>query len=132
VTGLINNSPTVLGLQVGVDTTAAGFTETPCYFAWLQWPQVATSHLPYGFYFALGFQYVEASTIHKFRFRVLPPPQLLWILEESAKRLSTLGASEASLDEDVILSIARGQRLSVCWLGIQHEPDPSASHGEGT
>jgi hypothetical protein len=127
-----NDSPAVIGLQVGIDTTAAGFTETPCYFAWLQWPQVATSHLPYGFYFALGFQYVEESTIDKFRFRLLPPPQLLGIVEESAKKLSTLGASEASLDEDVILSIARGQRLSVSWLGIQHQPDPGARHEEGT
>jgi hypothetical protein len=114
---------TVLGLQVGIDTTAAGFTETPCYFAWLQWPQVATSHLPYWVYLALGFQYVEEPRIDRFQFRALLPAL-------ATDEISTLAASGRSPGRDAILSIARGQRLSVCWLGIQHEPDLGA-HEEG-
>jgi hypothetical protein len=129
----LSHGLTVLGLQVGIDTTAAGFTETPCYFAWLQWPQVARSNLPYFDHFALGFQYVEASASDKFRFRVLLRLHVLRTVVGSTSALTTLAVSGASQDEDAIHSIAHGQRLSVSWLGIQHEPDePGPSPEEGT
>ena len=124
VAGLENDRLTVLGLQVEIDTTASGFTEAPCYFAWLQWPQAAKSNLSYLVYVALGFQYVEEPHIDKFQFRVLLPAF-------PTDEISTLAASSRLHDRDGILSIARGQRLSVCWLGIQHEPDPGAPHEEG-
>src|SRR5204862_5514959 len=57
---------TSVGLQVTVDTSAAGFSEVPCYFAWLQWPQVGSTKLNYWFYVLLGFQYVEEPTIDRF------------------------------------------------------------------
>jgi hypothetical protein len=113
---------TVLGLQITVDTSAAGFTEVPCYFAWLQWPRVAESRLPYLLYLALGFQYVEEPAIDRFVFRVLLPLDLL------AAQAAALGHPQQRVfplngdrEHDDTLGVARSLGLSLCWLGIQHE-----------
>lgn len=112
---------TVLGLQITVDTSAAGFTEVPCYFAWLQWPRVADSRLPYLLYLALGFQYVEEPGIDRFVFRVLLP------LGQVAAQAANLGHPQQRVfpltgnREHDTLGVARSLGLSLCWLGIQHE-----------
>jgi hypothetical protein len=112
----------VLGLQVSVDTSAAGFTEVPCYFAWLQWPRVADSRLPYLLYLTLGFQYIEEPAIDRFVFRVLLPLDLLAALEAARghpqPRVFPLNGNR---QHDDTLGVARSLGLSLCWLGIQHE-----------
>jgi hypothetical protein len=112
----------VLGLQITVDTSAAGFAEVPCYFAWLQWPQVADSRLPYLLYLALDFQYVEEPAIDRFVFRVLLP------LRQVAAQAANLGHPQQRVfplagdrEHDDTLGVARSLGLSLCWLGIQHE-----------
>jgi hypothetical protein len=119
---LARGQTTVLGLQIAVDTSAAGFTEVPCYFAWLQWPQVAESRLPYLVYLALGFQYVEEPAIDRFVFRVLLP------LREMAVQAAERGHPQPRVfllggdrEHDDTLGVARSLGLSLCWLGIQHE-----------
>jgi hypothetical protein len=118
----VRGQMTVLGLQITVDTSAAGFTEVPCYFAWLQWPRVAESRLPYLLYLALGFQYIEEPVIDRFVFRVLLPLDLL------AAQAAALGHPQPRVfplngdrEHDDTLGVARSLGLSLCWLGIQHE-----------
>lgn len=117
-----SGGPLVLGVQLTVDTRAAGFTAVPCYFAWLQWPRVADSRLPYWLYLALGFQYVEEPAIDRFLFRV-PLPLGAADLPDAAvghPRRTTFPLS-TDRDHDDTLGVARSLGLSLCWLGIQHE-----------
>jgi len=117
------------GIEVEIDTSAAGFTEVPCYFAWLSgslwsWELVEQlaerssirktvaddyQKLLTG---VLLLQLLEARTEHihaqtqtQFTFR-------LW-LPHVARRFSS-GGNTSSL-----LAVAQMQQLSVCWLGIQ-------------
>jgi hypothetical protein len=102
-----------LGLQVRVDTSAAGFTERPCYFAWLQWPGVASAHLPAEAYLGLGLQYVQEEEVDGFTFRVvLDGADLPW------------GGSRPAADAN--LTLARTERLHVLWLGLQTEEQGSS------
>jgi hypothetical protein len=112
----------VLGLEVTVDTSAAGFTEVPCYFAWLQWPRVADSRLPYPLYLALGFQYVDEPATDRFLFRVLLPLRVVAalgaVLGQPRPEAFLLSGGRG---HDDTLGVARSLGLSLCWLGIQHE-----------
>jgi hypothetical protein len=107
----------LLGLQITLDTRAAGFTEPPCYFAWLQGgiehrlkPEEPGVFLPL-------YSHLAATTLTSFRFRVITV---------------TLGTAVGSGGRTLLLSIARRQ-LSVCWLGIQmpsgETPLPEVIHG---
>ena len=111
----------VLGLQITVDTSAAGFTEVPCYFAWLQWPRVADSRLPYLLYLALGFQYVEEPAIDRFLFRVLLPLGEVAALGAARGQRPQAFLLNGDRSHDDTLGVARSLGLSLCWLGIQHE-----------
>lgn len=97
-------SRNVLGIQVRVDTSAAGFTAVPCYFAWLNWPRPedarTTRRRPV--FNTLGLQYVQEETAGGFAFRV---------------------AFRGFRGRDELLGFARRERLSVCWVGIQCEHD---------
>lgn len=91
---------TSLGVQVRIDTRAAGFTGTPCYFAWVQGSDVAGKppvlSLP-------AAEHVTGARATEFIFRT---------------RLAMTDASDRS-------QVVRARRsLSVCWLGIQ---SPSSS-----
>jgi hypothetical protein len=103
----------VLGLQVAIDTHAAGFTQPPCYFAWLQGGIVsedATGVLRRFLQPLLC--HLAEQTLTGFRFRVVP------------FGLSTVGKG------NFLLAAARRQ-LAVCWLGIQMRTDdlPEVIHG---
>jgi hypothetical protein len=118
---VVREQMVVLGLQITVDTSAAGFTEIPCYFAWLQWPRVADSRLPYLLYLSLGFQYIEEPAIDRFVFRVLLPLDLL-AAQAAARGLRQPGfLLSGDRKHDDTLGVARSLGLSLCWLGIQHE-----------
>jgi hypothetical protein len=96
----------VFGIQVRVDTSAAGFTDLPCYFAWLRWPRPGDARLGPGTVPTLGLQYVTEDAPGGFTFRIL-----LRVAEE--RRRSGQAA----------LGLARRERLSVCWLGVQCDHD---------
>jgi hypothetical protein len=93
-----------LGLEARVDTSAAGFTEVPCYFAWLNWsrPGDVTTTRAQPDVRTLGLQYVQEETARGFVFRV---------------------AFRRYRGEDELLGFARRERLSVCWLGVQCDHD---------
>ncbi len=97
------------GFEVKIDTSAAGFTRTPCYFAWLQgdWldlPPVLSSFAP---------ARVVGATPCEFTFSI-------WLIP-------------SAIDfQSFTLNLAR-RRMSVGWLGIQTERalvrSQEASHG---
>ena len=96
------------GLEVRIDTRAAGFTRRPCYFAWLQ------GAIPFGktgVYLPV-FQWIERSEEDPrgFLFRLLFPIPL-----------PVEGQATATLRRLLLLLAQR--ELSVCWLGIQMQAD---------
>ena len=99
----------LLGVELDVDTRAAGFTRPPCYFAWLQ-GGIPHAGLKAPAYLPL-FPHLTGEKTTGFRLRVL-------------------GVSLAGLNQSInpawMLSQAR-QRLSVCWLGIQMRTE--VTHG---
>src|SRR4029078_630519 len=61
-----------LGVQVTIDTSAAGFTETPRYFAWLEGSLWDGSNIEF---FPAPFAHIDDSTssTKQFRFRLWMP-----------------------------------------------------------
>ncbi len=94
-----------IGFQVRIDTSAAGFTEAPCYFAWLQGP--LWNQNGEGFLLA-PFDHIDEPSINGFVFRLWMPT------------LTTLKVKTTSEDfKNKFLFFAQKQGLFVCWLGIQ-------------
>lgn len=102
----------VLGLQVSINTQAAGFTEPPCYFAWLQGGIESRPDADGRRFLLPLYSHIAAESLTGFSFRVL-----------------TFGTRDI---RNPILSSARRQ-LTVCWLGIQMRSDedvlPEVIHG---
>jgi hypothetical protein len=96
-----------LGVQVRIDTSPAGFSTVPCYFASLQWPHVPEAGVRSRIIRALGLQYVQLEAVDGFSFCV--------VLPLGDMRLSVTGS------EGSAVGFARNQRLYVCWIGIEHE-----------
>jgi hypothetical protein len=95
-----------LGLQVRVDTAAAGFTQVPCYFAWAMSP-------------LSPFEHIDQASIHGFILR-------FWI-----PLLATIPAYRLLSVESLLLSSVRQQENSICWLGIQSEPGSEPGQHSG-
>jgi hypothetical protein len=95
-------------MQVTIDTTAAGFTETPCYFAWLEGTLWEKSNIEF---FPVPFLHLDRESARQFRLR-LWLPMLLTLLGSRARRANQDFAEE-------FINFARQQKLHVCWLGIQ-------------
>jgi hypothetical protein len=115
------HSSGLLGLQVTVDTAAAGFTGVPCYFAWMPhglwdpavigaigWSaeaEIEESRLDLFQMVAFTVGHVAESTATQFTYR-------LWMPHVNRN----LGPST----ESALLNHAR--HYPVHWLGIEHEP----------
>ncbi len=102
------------GLEVRIDTRAAGFTAAPCYFAWLRWPRAAAADsrtVAHGF----GLQHVADETAHGFTFRVL-------LRAPSNAQVPVVGLLAAVI-EPSFTTFARTQRLSVAWLALEGDHD---------
>jgi hypothetical protein len=97
-----------VGYQVIVDTAAAGFTETPCYFAWLEGTLWERSNI--GF-FPVPLTHIDLPSPRQFTFRLWLP--MITVLLGARIRKSN------SQFESEFINFARKQRLYVCWLGIQ-------------
>lgn len=99
------------GLQVRIETRAAGFTGPPCCFAWLQGDlRIPTGGKGLQETLVPLFPHVAEVTLTEFRFRILAP---------------STGTQSSVLVPRALLGQAR-QRLSVCWLGIQMRSDERA------
>lgn len=124
-----------LGFEVDIDTSAEGFTEVPCYFAWLQgdwWPKIkwpqADAPRPQTL-LKQTFRRAAESSLERF----IPAP-LTHIAETSSHRFKVriwlpsmhIPGFEHEANEHISINfplLAQQQRLYVCWLGIQ-----SSSH----
>lgn len=107
---------TARGIEVEVDTGAAGFTRTPCYFAWLQGGLWQVRHRLVN---SLPIERVVATGRDRFTYS-------LWDWRSSTLGFSTSGSDlSAQRSAAGLLSVAR-QRLSLCWLGIELDSAPAA------
>jgi hypothetical protein len=124
---VIGRPAPVIGLQTSIDTSAAGFTQTPCYFAWLQGSLVDGQGQPL---LCPYFANIAAASPTGFIFRLLLP--------EVPNRDRLLGGTVAAGLHDHVQVVmeavsarrramrtqthgAHGQGLYVCWLGCQME-----------
>jgi hypothetical protein len=101
----------LLGLEVEVDTSAAGFTSVPCYFAQLtgsMWdPRVARL-------FIVPFQHIAVPDKDHFTYRVLAP----WLFEASRERSANARAYLPNF-AGAIRGYTNLTGLAVTWTGIQ-------------
>ncbi|RUR74503.1 hypothetical protein ACF3DV_12180 [Chlorogloeopsis fritschii PCC 9212] len=96
----------VVGFQVEIDTSSAGFTEIPCYFAWLQgsfWSSPKEQFL-----FA-SFGHISKVSVEQLTFNLWLPSIQTWV--------PSIETNQA-LDTE-FLTFAQQQKLYVSWLGIQ-------------
>lgn len=97
------------GMQTHIDTTAAGFTETPAYFAWLE---VAPTDPRYEMFAikVLGLpRDIAAATTAGFTFRLVVSPSLGDDRSETNEKLISFFSLQA-----------RKIGLRICWLGCEH------------
>ena len=107
-----------LGLEVRVDTKAAGFAGRPCYFAWLRWPAADVAGSQPGFA-GFGIQHLAHETATGFTFRVMVvAPRLMSIAHQ--KPDARLARVE---DESDLITYARAQRLHVAWIGLEDDQE---------
>lgn len=138
-----------IGLQVTVDTSGAGFTQTPCYFAWLNnTPSKLTAENLLSFFlFFWHVEYVMETTDNHFTFRVLLPmfirmgsfnnslgsaaenaalfafhvPRPNLNLAQNARMATASAINTTSFFGSRLLAFAQAQQLTVGWLGIQSQ-----------
>jgi hypothetical protein len=114
-----------LGVQVTIDTSAAGFTETPCYFAWLQGPLWNRTNQQF---FPVPLQHIDKERPQSFRFRMWMPALIM--LFGRRVRFANINSIAQLLEQDArgfpvdFINFARQQSLYVCWMGIQELPEP--------
>lgn len=114
-----------LGIQVTIDTSGAGFTEVPCYFAWLEgtlWNQV---HLNF---FPVPITHIDRESLRRFRLRLWMPP-IVTVLGARV-RFANVDPFATARKREVrgfatdFVNFARQQELYVCWMGIQETARP--------
>lgn len=116
-----NLVPLIIGVQTWIDTSAAGFTQVPCYFASLQGPlwnpqtqQLLPAIFPSiadewvtGFYFRLWLTVVPPSQSGNFALRL-------------HRRRAGLSAGMGFVTDTAdFLTFAQQQELYVSWIGCQ-------------
>jgi hypothetical protein len=107
--------PVTLGVQTWIDTSAAGFTQTPCYFAQLEgalWNPQANQFVP-----AL-FQSIGDECITGFNFRIRLQPVDLYDTDEPAPKDSALNSGYITAP-GLFAVFAQQQNLYVSWIGCQ-------------
>src|SRR5262249_27841255 len=106
-----------------IDTSAAGFTQLPSYFAWLQghlW-KLSTSDA----FFGVHWDHIEDVSIDSFYFRfVIFPQKLLQSLVQGNLQDQVLALQQE------FLHFLKENKFFVCWLGIQ--PRPGDHHAPDT
>jgi hypothetical protein len=103
-----------VGVQTTIDTSASGFTATPCYFAWLAGPlrNPITGVLLPDMFTSLA---NESAT--GFTFRMWFPPPVLEIEVALAESRPTLISTP-----DEFFPFARQQKLYVQWMACEMPP----------
>jgi hypothetical protein len=119
------------GIEVQVDTSAAGFERVPCYFAWLHGPRLlglgtgGPRIASFGGAVRVGFERVLRARPDGFVFNlVFPPAPRLHLFSLSAFSVVAQTSGVAAL------LVAR-RELSVCWLGIEARAPAAAGSKTG-
>jgi hypothetical protein len=115
-----------IGVQVTIDTSKAGFTQLPCYFAWLQGSLWDKTYIEF---FPVPFSHIDSESPYQFRFRLWMPS----IISVLGSRLRYANIDPlAHVKErpphgfpNEFLNFARRQELYVCWIGIQEQAGTS-------
>jgi len=97
-----------VGVQTKIDTSAAGFTETPCYFAWLQQGSL-WNRIDQNLYLA-HVENIQDPTPTNFIFRILILP--IYVGREKLVRFQ-------ENIRNIFLESSKEHKLYVSWLGIQ-------------
>lgn len=110
------------GLEVTIDTSPAGFTRIPCYFAWLQSSRIKLGEVPLPFIY----ERITDATRTGFNYSLInmcPPIEDKQELEKETTRTFLAKALAGALQRD-LLALARRHELYVCWLGIEEHQEP--------
>jgi len=111
-----------IGVQTTIDTSAAGFTEIPQYFAWLEgsiWNGQSMQLVP-----AL-LPSVTDESINSLTFRLilLPPNSTKIIVGARASLAAAAPPIQLIRDSNEFALFAQQQQLCVAWLGCQMPPN---------
>jgi hypothetical protein len=101
-----------LGMQVDIDTSTFGFTETPLYFAWLSGRLWKAANIAF---FPIPMLHIPSASYKQFRVRLWMPTINL-LLGGRARQAND------GFDREFI-NYAREQGLHICWVGVQCMPD---------
>ncbi|MFY9608526.1 MAG: hypothetical protein WAU45_07915 [Blastocatellia bacterium] len=101
-----------LGMQVDIDTSTSGFTETPLYFAWLSGRLWKAANIAF---FPAPMLHIPSASYKQFRVRLWMPTINLLL---GGRARNANGGFEREF-----INYAREQGLHICWIGIQCMPD---------
>lgn len=105
--------PQVYGVQTRIDTSASGFTDAPCYFAWLQGNLFSSQTRQIA---PALFTSIAEESVNGFVFRIAFPVEQQFVPElrsaAIARRIQQITADQFPL-------FARQQNLYVNWVGCQ-------------
>ncbi|MEU2175262.1 hypothetical protein ABZ552_13660 [Nocardia sp. NPDC019219] len=117
-TEVINKAEWHLGLQVEVDTSAAGFTDVPCYFTQITG---SISHPEHELKLLVLFDHIAQADKDGFTVRLLMP-RLNWLkLTQPFSVLAPVPDSISALVEK-LCSLA-STTVAVTWIGIEHRSE---------
>ena len=105
-----------LGFQVKVDTSQSGFTQAPCYFAWLQ--RVPRNPLEAPF-LAAPFEHIAEESFKGFTFRLWLPP-----LSMPAGKPQTIH----KFNSEFAGRLDARRQLYVSWMAIEEAPGAHSTH----
>jgi hypothetical protein len=108
-----------IGVQTYIDTSAAGFTRVPCYFAWLEgplWNPLTLQLVP------AVFPSISGESITGFTFCLwleFPQPATIFELDEASSSAARAPALNFVADPNTFALFAQQQDLYVSWVGCQ-------------
>jgi hypothetical protein len=115
-------SQLTVGVQARVDTSDAGFTQTPSYSAWLAGALLdsSTGQLPPHLFTSID---EESATGFTFRMWAAPPSQsvLAGATATIVRSVAELPVSGGAQGLQAFTIFAKRQKLSIRWLGVQME-----------
>jgi hypothetical protein len=110
----IRRSGLVYGVQTTIDTSAAGFTDSPCYFAWLQGPVFNPQTNEIG---PAVLTNITNQTLTSFTFRIILPTRSH--VEMPSLLRGPTSTVPHKVDATEFALFARRQKLYVNWVGCQ-------------